>query len=202
MNIIKYCMIHITKDIIEDKKIRNIALFVVALGSFLIPLMGSSLNIVLPIIQKDLTINIILLSWIPTVFVLATTSIILPLGRLADIYERKKIYVYGIKLYTIASFLAGLSNSGIELIIFSFIQGVGCAMIFATGVAILSSVYPTNQLGKALGLYVTAVYLGLFLGPLLGGFLGENLGWRSIYIFNVPFGIFLFIFIKTRFHGE
>ncbi len=189
-------------DKFNEKKLRNTALLVVAFGSFLIPFMGSSLNIALPIIQKELAVNIILLSWIPTVFVLANTAFILPFGRLGDIVGRKKIFTYGVLIYTLASFLASVSSSGTLLIIFSFMQGFGCSMIFATGVALLSSVYPSNQRGEALGIYVTAVYIGLFLGPLLGGFLAQNFGWRSIFFFNVPFGLLLFGLIKLRLPGE
>jgi MFS family permease len=189
-------------DKIYEKKVRNTALLVVALGSFLIPFMGSSLNIALPIIQKELAVNIILLSWIPTVFVLANAAFILPFGRLGDIFGRKRIFTYGVFVYTLASFLAGLSSSGIFLIIFSFMQGIGCSMIFASGVALLSSVYPSNQRGEALGIYVTAVYIGLFLGPLLGGFLAQNFGWRSIFLFNVPFGLLLLALIRLRLPGE
>ena len=189
-------------DRFDEKKLRNTAVLVVALGSFLIPFMGSSLNIALPIIQKDLAVNIILLSWIPTVFVLANAAFILPFGRLGDIIGRKKIFTYGVLIYTLASFLATVSSSGSLLIIFSFMQGLGCSMIFATGVALLSSVYPSNERGEALGIYVTAVYIGLFLGPLLGGFLAQNFGWRSIFFFNVPFGLLLVSLIKLRFPGE
>ncbi len=189
-------------DKLYEKKVRNTALLVVALGSFLIPFMGSSLNIALPMIQKDLAVNIILLSWIPTVFVLANTAFIIPFGRLGDIIGRKKIFTYGVLIYTLASFLAGVSSSGFFLIVFSFMQGIGCSMIFATGVALLSSVYPSNRRGEALGIYVTAVYVGLFLGPLLGGFLAQNFGWRSIFLFNVPFGLILFSLIKLRLQGE
>jgi MFS family permease len=81
-------------------------------------------------------------------------------------------------------------------------QGFGCSMIFATGVALLSSVYPSHQRGEALGIYVTAVYIGLFLGPLLGGFLAQNFGWRSIFLFNIPFGLLLILLIKLRLPGE
>jgi len=126
-------LIRMVTDKFQEKKIKNIALLVVALGSFLIPFMGSSLNIALPIIQKDLVVNIILLSWIPTVFVLANAAFILPFGRLGDIIGRKKIFTYGVLIYTLASFLASVSSSGNLLIIFSFIQGIGCSMIFATG---------------------------------------------------------------------
>jgi MFS family permease len=193
---------HMASDKIYDKKVKTSALLIVALGSFLIPFMGSSLNIVLPIIQKDLIVNIILLSWIPTVFVLANAAFILPFGRLGDIIGRKKIFTYGIIIYTLASFFAALSTSGNYLIIFSFMQGIGCSMIFATGVALLSSVFPSNQRGEALGIYVTAVYIGLFLGPLLGGFLAQNFGWRSIFLFNIPFGLLLIVLIKFRLPGE
>ena len=189
-------------DKIYDKKVKNTALLVVALGSFLIPFMGSSLNIALPIIQKDLAVNIILLSWIPTVFVLANAAFILPFGRLGDIIGRKKIFTYGVIIYTTASLLAGISNSGTSLIFFSFMQGFGCSMIFATGVALLSSVYPAHQRGEALGIYVTAVYIGLFLGPILGGFLAQNFGWRSIFLFNIPFGLLLIFLIRLRLPGE
>ncbi len=164
--------------------------------------MGSSLSIALPLIQKDLNVNIILLGWIPTVFVLANAAFLLPFGKLADIHGRKKIFSYGVIIYTIASFLAALSPSAIFLIMGSFLQGLGCSLIFATGVALLSSVYPSNRRGEALGFFVTAVYVGLFLGPLLGGFLTQNLGWRSIFLFNVPFGLLLLILILWKLKGE
>lgn len=189
-------------DTNQDKNLKVTALLVVCIGSFLIPFMGSSLNIVLPIIQKDLSVNLILLSWIPTVFVLANAATILPLGRLGDIIGRKKVYACGMVVYTIASLLAGLSSSGSLLVIFSFMQGIGCAMIFASAVALLSSVYPSNERGGALGVYITAVYIGLFLGPLLGGFLAGSLGWRSIFLFNVPIGVLSLLFIKLRLHGD
>jgi MFS family permease len=189
-------------DRTDDKIVRNSALLVVALGSFLIPFMGSSLNIALPLIQSDLNVNIILLSWIPTVFVLASAAFLLTFGRLADIHGKKKIFSYGVVVYTVASLMAALSPSGMFLIIFSFLQGIGCSLMFATGVALLSSVYPSNQRGEALGIYITAVYSGLFLGPLLGGFLAQNLGWRSIFLFNVLFGLFLFSLITLKLKGE
>jgi MFS family permease len=201
MNIIIF-LIRMDLDNIQEKKVRNTALLVVALGSFLIPFMGSSLNIALPVIQKDIAVNLILLSWIPTVFVLANAAFIVPFGRLSDIIGRKKIFAYGVLIYTAASLFAGYSSSGILLILFSFLQGMGCSMIFATGVALLSSVYPSNRRGEALGIYVTAVYIGLFLGPLLGGVLVGNFGWRSIFLFNVPLGLILYTIIRLRLKGE
>jgi MFS family permease len=177
--------------VIVDKTLQRITLFLVSLAAFLIPFMGSSLSLALPVIQKELVVNVIILGWIPTAFVLANAATVLPFGRLSDIYGRKRIFSYGVLIYSTASFLAAFSNSGEILVFFSFLQGLGCAMIFATMVALLSSVFPMERRGEALGLYVSAVFIGLFLGPILGGVLIQYLGWRSIYLFNVPIGIIL-----------
>ncbi|WJI10513.1 MFS transporter [Methanobacterium sp. CWC-01] len=179
---------------------QRITLFLVSLAAFLIPFMGSSLSLALPVIQKELVVNVIILGWIPTAFVLANAATVLPFGRLSDIYGRKRIFSYGVLIYTTASLLAAFSNSGEILVFFSFLQGLGCAMIFATMVALLSSVFPMERRGEALGLYVSAVFIGLFLGPILGGVLIQYLGWRSIYLFNIPVGIILLsiLFWKLR----
>lgn len=179
---------------------QRITLFLVSLAAFLIPFMGSSLSLALPVIQKELVVNVIILGWIPTAFVLANAATVLPFGRLSDIYGRKRIFSYGVLIYTTASLLAAFSNSGEILVVFSFLQGLGCAMIFATMVALLSSVFPMERRGEALGLYVSAVFIGLFLGPILGGVLIQYLGWRSIYLFNIPVGIILLsiLFWKLR----
>lgn len=185
---------------IVDRSLQRITLFLVSLAAFLIPFMGSSLSLALPVIQKELVVNVIILGWIPTAFVLANAATVLPFGRLSDIYGRKRIFSYGVLIYTTASLLAAFSNSGEILVLFSFLQGLGCAMIFATMVALLSSVFPMERRGEALGLYVSAVFIGLFLGPILGGVLIQYLGWRSIYLFNIPVGIILLsiLFWKLR----
>lgn len=175
----------------NNNDIKNTVLITVVLGSFLIPFMGTSINLALPSIQTEFLLDAVLLSWIPTAFILANATLILPFGRLADIHGRKKIFLYGIITYTFASFLASISPSGILLLIFSFLQGIGCAMIFGTGIALISSVFEPKERGKAYGIYVASVYTGIFSGLILGGFLIQNLGWRSIFIFNVIFGLLL-----------
>lgn len=187
---------------IVDKSLQRITLFLVSLAAFLIPFMGSSLSLALPVIQKQLLVNIIILGWIPTAFLLPNAAFSLPFGRLSDIYGRRKIFAYGVFIYTFASFFAVFANSGEILIVFSFIQGLGCAMIFATMVALLSSVFPMDRRGEALGLYVTAVFIGLFLGPILGGILIQYFGWRSIFLFNVPIGILLLIILFWKLKME
>ncbi|AXV39176.1 MFS transporter [Methanobacterium sp. BAmetb5] len=185
-----------------EVSVERCALVLVIIGSVLIPFMGSSLGLILPLIQNELAVNILLLGWIPTAFTLANAALVLPFGRLADIHGRKKIFAAGFVVYTLASLLASVSTSGLTLIFFSFLQGAGCALIFATGVALLISIFPPEKRGRVLGIEISAVYLGLFLGPLLGGFLAQNLGWRSIFLINVPIGLFALGLILTRFKGE
>jgi len=172
---------------LQDK--RSFALIVAFVASFLTPFVGSSINIALPEISNDLAINAIVLGWIPTTYLLILGVLLVPVGRFSDIYGRKKVFWYGIIIFTIASFLATFSFSGETLILFRAIQGIGSAMIFANVSAMVVSMFPVMERGKALGITVTGAYLGLFLGPVLGGFLTASLGWRSIFLFNVPLGI-------------
>ncbi len=182
----------------DDKTVKNSVLITVMLGSFLIPFMGTSLNLALPSIQKEFLLDVVLLSWIPTAFILANAALILTFGRLADIHGRKKIFLYGVITYTIASFLGAISPSGTLLLLFSFLQGIGSSMIFGTGVALISSVFEPRNRGKAYGIYVGSVYAGIFSGLILGGFLIQLLGWRSIFIFNVPFGLLLILIVLLK----
>lgn len=124
-----------------------------------------------------------------------------PFGRIADIYGMKKIFTYGIIIFTIASFLASLSPSAEALTAFRVIQGIGSAMIFVTGLAIITSVFPPQERGKAIGINVTAVYIGLVMGPVLGGLLTHYLGWRSIFYLMVLLGLLVIILISWKMKG-
>jgi len=139
---------------------------------------------------------------VATSFLLAAAMFLVPFGRLADIYGRKRIFTYGVLVYTASSVLAALSNSPALLISSRVLQGAGGAMIFGTGVAILTSVFPAGERGKALGINVAAVYLGLSLGPFLGGFLTQHLGWRSIFLVNLPLGLVISAFVWWKLPGE
>lgn len=171
------------------KDSRSFALILAVLASFLTPFVGSSINIALPQISQELSINALIMGWIPTAYLLVLAVLLIPVGRFSDIYGRKKVFMVGIIVFTISSFLAGFSTSGEILLLFRVIQGIGSAMIFANVNAMVASVFPVMERGRALGIAVTGAYLGLFLGPFLGGILTDNLGWRSIFFFNVPLGI-------------
>lgn len=181
---------------------KRVALVIAALGSFLTPFMGSSVNIALPDIGREFTMNAVLLGWVPTSYLLAAAMFLVPFGRIADIYGRKKVYVYGISLYTLFSLLSAVAGSAAALISFRVLQGIGGAMIFGTGMAILTSVFPPRERGKALGINVAAVYTGLSLGPFLGGFMTHYWGWRSIFLANVPLGLVVIALVVWKLKGE
>ncbi len=186
----------------NNKEIARTALFIAIMSSFLMPFMASSVNIAIPQIGKYFSMNAIVMSWIATANLLTAAMFLVPFGRLADIYGRKKIFSYGISLYTISSFLCGISPSSLFLIVSRALQGLSGAMIFGTAVAILVSISPSEERGKVLGINVSSVYIGLSLGPFLGGFLTQHFGWRSIFFINVPFGILIILTVYWKLKGE
>ena len=181
---------------------RRAALLVTTVGAFITPFMGSSIAIGLPSIGDELQMDAILLGWVSTTYLLAAVMFLVPIGRIADIYGRKKIFTYGMLTYTIASILSATSTSAAMLISFRVLQGVGGAMIFSTSVAILTSVFPPQDRGRVLGINVAAVYTGLSLGPFAGGLLTQYLGWRAIFWANVPLGLMVIALIFWKLKGE
>jgi EmrB/QacA subfamily drug resistance transporter len=181
---------------------KKAALWTSAMGAFLTPFMGSSINIALPEIGRTFAMGAIALGWVATSFLVTSAMCLVPFGRLADIHGRKRIFTYGIVVYTLSSLLAALSTSATFLIAARAVQGVGGAMIFGTGMAILTSVFPIHERGRALGINVAAVYLGLSLGPFFGGLLTQYLGWRSVFLINVPLGLVTLFAIAWKLKGE
>lgn len=181
---------------------KRTVLLIATLSAFLAPFMGSSINIALPSIGREFAMDAILLSWVATAYLLAIAVFLVPFGRIADIYGRKKIFTCGILIYIIATILSAISTSATMLIAFRILHGIGGAMIFGTGLAILTSVFPVGERGRALGINVAAVYIGLSLGPVLGGFLTQHFGWRSIFWANVPLGLIIIAAIFWKLKGE
>lgn len=185
-----------------EKELKRSVLTVTAFASFLTPFMGSSVNLALPSIGGEFNLNAVTLNWIVSSYMLTTSILLLPAGRIGDMLGRRKIFTAGMIVFTISMILLAFTPGIRWLIGARILQGVGGAMMFGTNMAILTSVFPQGERGRAMGINVTAVYLGLASGPFLGGILTRYLGWRSIFAFLVPMGIISLILIQTRMKKE
>jgi len=166
--------------------LRRTALTVSMFSSFLTPFMASSMNVAMPFIGKEFGLGAVTLGWVLTAYTLAAAMFLVPFGRLADLFGRKRIFAVGLSLDMAGATIGALAPSAFLLLLARAVQGVGGAMIFGTGVAILTSVYPARGRGSALGMNTAAVYAGLSLGPVLGGFIVHTFGWRSVFLVTVP----------------
>jgi EmrB/QacA subfamily drug resistance transporter len=161
---------------------KRMVLLITCLTAFTTPFLSTSVNIALPTINTEFAVtDQALLNWVVTGFILSAAIFVVPFGRIADQFGRKKVFVAGLLIIVISSVLCAASNSIIMLIASRAIEGMGSAMIFGTSVAILTSVYPQKERGKVLGINIAVTYLGLSLGPSLGGFITHFGSWRFIY---------------------
>lgn len=174
------------------KKSFNI-LLLVAVSSFLGSFLGSAVNIALPQIEKDFLLNSIQLSWIVTAFLLSTAMFLIPVGKLGDVVGIKLIFKIGLLIFSITSLLCALSFSGMQLIILRFLQGIGAAFVSTTGPVILVSEFPPQKRGRVLGISVSAVYLGLALGPIIGGVITFYLGWKTLFYLSAAVGTIILL---------
>jgi EmrB/QacA subfamily drug resistance transporter len=168
-------------------------LAIVAASTFLTPFNSASINVALPTIGKEFAMDAVTMGWVATAYLLASGVFLIPFGRWADIWGRRKIYQFGAIAILLGSLFTVLAPSSGWLIGARGFTGLGAAMILATGVAILSAVYPVEERGKALGINAGALHLGLTMGPLAGGFMIQSWGWRSIFISVVPYCLLLLL---------
>jgi EmrB/QacA subfamily drug resistance transporter len=186
----------------QEKANKNSALFILCLTAFLVPFMGSAINLALPHIGKDLSMHAISLSWISTSYLIATAVFQVPFARMADLIGRRKVFITGLLIFSIASFLCGLTSSGTFLIFFRVFAGIGSAMIFGTNMAILTSVFQANERGKAIGINTSVVYFALASGPFLGGMMTHYWGWQSLFLIIGILGIWIVVYATFFFKGE
>jgi EmrB/QacA subfamily drug resistance transporter len=187
---------------IANNKKQLYILLATTLSSFLTPFMGSAVNVALPAIARELSMTALSLSWVATSFILTAAITLIPMGRLADIYGRRRIFIYGALIFTVASSFCIWSPSQFFLIAARAVQGIGGAMIFSTGTAMLITAYPPSERGKILGINITAVYVGLTIGPFIGGLLTQYLGWRYIFLFTVFLGVTIFYITMNMIEAE
>jgi len=164
--------------------------------------MASTVNVALPSLGRELSLDAVTLGWIATAYLLSSAALLVPFGRIADIYGRKKIFAWGIGIFTLSSLLCGLADSATMLIAWRVLQGIGGAMLAGTAVALLTTVFPANERGRVLGIIVAAAYLGISLGPVLGGVLTQHLGWRSIFFVGALLGLLVLSVALWKLKGE
>lgn len=171
-----------------DEREKKVILLVACLASFLVPFTGSSITVALPAMAAQFNADAVTLGWITSAYIVSVALFIVPFGRLADIHGRKRIFLLGVLIFTIASFSAALAPDAGFLIAARFVQGIGGAMLFATSVAIVTQVFVPGERGWALGITIATVYAGLSAGPFMGGLLTDHFGWPAIFLVNVPLG--------------
>jgi EmrB/QacA subfamily drug resistance transporter len=164
-------------------------LFAVMLGTFMAPLDGSIVNTVLPAITQYFHTDISVVQWVPTIYLLTISCLILLYGRLGDMVGYKKIFIFGLAAFTGASVLCGASQSIWMLIAFRAVQGLAAGMMMAVGFAIVTAAFPPMERGKAMGIYAICISIALGLGPSLGGIIAQHLNWRYVFFINLPIGI-------------
>jgi MFS family permease len=145
----------------EQKANRRATLAVSCVSSFMTPYLSSAVSIALPAIGKDFNLDAVSLGWVNTAFLVTAAAFLLPFGKLGDMIGRRRVFVAGLVAYTAFSVLAALAPGGAALVVAVALLGAAAAMIFGTGVAILTSVYPPAERGRVLGVNVSFTYAGL-----------------------------------------
>jgi len=180
----------------------NRILFVLCMAAFLVPFMGSSINLALPKIGEVFLLKSIALTWISTSYLITTAIFQMPMARLADLIGRRRVFILGVLIFSVTSVLSGFSTSGEMLIVFRAVAGIGSAMMFGTNMAILSSIFPPHKRGRALGINTAVVYASIALGPFLGGLITHHLGWQSIFFVSAAIGVLVIVCSFVFFNEE
>jgi EmrB/QacA subfamily drug resistance transporter len=182
---------------LEQSVNKNILLAVTLVSNFFNPFMSTAVTIALPVISSKLNMNAITMSWIAMSYLLSSAILMVPMGKLADIIGRKKVFLYGNIVFVFGTIICATAFNDASLIGGRLVQGVGSAMTFSTSMALIISAFPPNVRGKIIGYNVSAVYIGLSVAPLLGGIMTNYLGWRSLFIVSAVAGVFI-IFAVSR----
>jgi len=168
-------------------------LFAIAIGTIMVPINASIVNVSLPTITTFFSTSIASSEWIITAYLINLLGFVLLFGRLGDFYGHERIYMVGLISFVITSVLCSLSPSITFLIIFRGLQGIAAALMISVSMGIVKDAFPPSQTGKALGIYAVAIAAGLSIGPAIGGLLQTILGWQTIFLVNVPIGIISFL---------
>ena len=164
---------------------RRLILLTTSLAAFLTPFTSTVITFAVPGIGAEFRASFYEVIWVPLSFLIALPSFMVVLGKISDVYGRSFLFKIGFIIFIVSSILIYFSENIYELIMYSFLSGLGGAFIGTNSTAIITSIYPEKKRGGALGINAMSVYLGLTLAPFLGGIIIQIYGWRSIFILNL-----------------
>ena len=170
----------------DESQKRWLALAGISILSFVVFIDFTIVNTILPGIQRDLHASVDELQWVMNAFFLMLTVFMVTMGRLGDIYGRRRVFYTGVIVFAIASFLAGTAGNAEFLIACRFAQGVAGAVVLTCAVALVNHHFPTAEQGRALAVFMSITGCGMAVGPVLGGLFMSTLSWRWAFYVNVP----------------
>jgi EmrB/QacA subfamily drug resistance transporter len=173
----------------EHAREKVLVLLTMCFALFMAMLDNTVVNVALPTLTRELGAGVSELQWIVDGYALAFASLLLTGGTLGDRFGRKRIFLTGLTIFTLASLGSGLSSTSSQLIVSRVLQGVGAAMLMPGTLSILTVTFPPEERAKAIGIWAGVSGIALALGPTLGGWMVENFGWESVFFLNVPIGI-------------
>lgn len=174
-------------DLTENRKWWTLA--AVTFGLFMIMLDNTVVNVSLPTMQRSLDLQISELEWVVAGYALTFGALMLTGGKLADLFGRRRAFIAGLLVFTLASLGCGFASSAGTLIAWRVVQGLGAALINPATLSIIAVTFPPRERGRAIGIWVGVSAVALVLGPPLGGFITENVYWSWIFFINVPIGV-------------
>jgi EmrB/QacA subfamily drug resistance transporter len=173
------------------------AYFAIAIGMFLTVMDQSGVNITIPLIAEDFGASIPTAQWITLSYILSTSAMLMPMGRLSDMLGRKRVYVMGFFIFMGAAALGGSAQSFEMIVVAKVIQGIGAAGVQANGMAMITEVFSDRERGKAIGLHTAVIGTGSVSGPVIGGFLASAFDWRAVFFASVPVGMIATLAVLT-----
>jgi EmrB/QacA subfamily drug resistance transporter len=173
-------------------------LVAVSIGTFMLLLDITIVNVALPKIQTELHSSFIDLQWVIDAYALTLAALLLTSGSLADLLGRRRVFAIGLVVFTGASLLSGVAQSPLMLNLARGVQGIGGAMMFATSLALLANAYSGRERGTAFGVWGAVTGLAVSVGPVVGGALTDALSWRWIFLVNVPIGVVALFLTLTK----